>query len=105
MNTKKINHGIIITAILVAIFVAAALTPVKANTKADAPKGTINLAKVDFESRTLPAGSKVIADTQVPLAAAPLTNMNADSPVWLIVMTIGAVFTGIVIFEKRKTWL
>ena len=53
MKSKKISHGTIITAILAAVFIAAALTPVKTNTAAD--------------TKIVSADYTLIPDNEIPL--------------------------------------
>ncbi len=102
--SRKLTHGLMITVILIAVFFAAALTPAKAD--ATSSKGSVaaNLAKVDFESRTLGTEGRMIADNDIPLASTPFESDNASMV--MIVIAIAALATGIVIIEEctdRKT--
>ncbi len=101
MNRKVLVHAIMIAAVVVATFVAAALTPANTFAKTSASSAVINIAKVDFESRTLHVDRRVIADSEMPLAQAPSnagTGMNVE---WIIVAA-SAVVTGIIIYIDRK---
>ena len=60
MKSKKISHGTIITAILAAVFIAAALTPVKTNTTA-----------TSSDTKIVSADYTLIPDTEIPLTATP----------------------------------
>ena len=51
MNKKLMTHVIMITAIVLSVFIAAALTPAKSYTKASDKTAAVNIAKVDFEAR------------------------------------------------------
>ncbi len=94
---RKTTHGLMITAILVAVFIAAALTPVKSYKK-NAPAG----APVTVASAVLSDGSVMITDNEVPLAETPFeTDINMTA--WLIVVTIAAVISGVVIYVDCKT--
>ncbi len=100
MNKKTIIHAILIAAIVIAAFFAAALTPANTYAKTSDSSAVINIAKVDFESRTLHA-DKRIADNRIPMASAPLeTGMNI-SVEWIIV-AVAAVVTGFIIYVDLK---
>ena len=71
MNKKMIIHGLTIAAVIIATFIAAALTPVKTYAKTPGTSAVKNIAKVDFENRTLKTETKMIADNEIPLAAEP----------------------------------
>ena len=71
MNSKKTAHGLTITAVLIAVFIGAALTPARTYTSAPESSATINLAKVDFENRAIRSGLTMIDDNVIPLAETP----------------------------------
>ena len=93
MRRKMITHGLVITAIMIMVFIAAALTPASSynNSKATTP---INLAKVDF-------GGKMIADNEIPMAQTPSEKDN-KSTLWIVVIAAAAVMSSVVIFEEIK---
>ena len=101
MNKKKITHGIIITAIIAAVFVAAALTPAVKEAKASEPSAVINLAKVDFENKIPATGTKMIADNDIPLAATPFES-NAGSSLEIVLIMASVLLTGILGFEVYR---
>ncbi len=96
--SRKLTHGLIITVILIAVFFAAALTPAKADTASSKGSVAVNLAKVDFESRTLGTEGRMIADNDIPLASVPFE--TDSSSMAMIVVAIAALVTGIVIIEE-----
>ncbi len=71
MNKKTSRHVIIIAAIVIATFVVAALTPANSSAKANNAAVVTNIAKVDYENRTVYKDATRIADNVVPLAATP----------------------------------
>ena len=98
MDKRKITHGLLVIAIVVSVFIAAAFTPVDTYTATSETVTVTNLAKVDFENRTLASDRKMIADNQVPLAATPFETGNNYS-LWIIALGVVAVITGVVIYE------
>ena len=101
MNRKMIIHGIMITAIVIATFIAAALTPARTYAKTSEASAVANIAKIDYENRTLRQDSRMIADNEVPLAAAPFeSTMNMS--MGLLILSVSAIMAGIVIFEEIK---
>ena len=100
MNKKIMTHVLVITAILVSVFIAAALTGAKTYNKTESPAVTANLAKVDFENSLVREGGRMIADSEIPLANTPFA-ANTSS-VWIIVIAAAAVLTGLVIFEECR---
>lgn len=97
MNKKKINHGLMITAILVAVFVAAALTPAKNTTDTD----NAAIASINLENEADETGIKMIADNDIPLASAPYeSGMNLTAG--LILVSLAAIMSGIVFFEDTR---
>ena len=101
MNRKMIIHGIMITAIVIATFVAAALTPADTYAKTSEVAAVANIAKIDFDNRTLRAGGTVISDNEVPLAAVPFeTDMN--KAMGYIIISASAIMAAIVIIEGIK---
>ena len=101
MNKKIITHGIIITAIIAAVFVAAALTPAVKEAQAAEPSAIINLAKVDFENKIPVAGTKMIADNDIPLAATPFESSTGNS-LELVLVMVSVLLTGILGFEVYR---
>ena len=101
MNKKNLMHVLMIAAIVASTFVAAMLTPIDAFAKTTESSSVINIAKVDYESRALLPESKMIADNEIPLAAAP-ADSNMNMTVWLILVTASVMMTGIVIFENLR---
>lgn len=101
MNRKALTHGIMIAAIVVAAFVAAALTPVRSHT--DKATG-LALGKITEAYEINHASEEtvtMISDNEIPLAASPAEaglNMNLG---WIIV-SVSAVMSGIVIYEDIK---
>ena len=81
---KMLTHGLMITAIVSAIFVAALLTPAKSHAKAQEQSAVVNIAKVDFEN-------------QIPLAAEP-ADTGVNMPLWWTIVSVSAVMTGLVIY-------
>lgn len=101
MNKKVLVHAIMIAAVVVATFVAAALTPANTFAKTSESSAVINIAKVDFESRTLHADRKMIVDNEMPLAQAPSVSDMGLNLEWMIVAA-AAVVTGIIVYIDRK---
>ena len=101
MNKKIITHGLIIAAIVISAFAAAALTPAKAYARTTEASAIANIAKIDYENRTLRTSTKQIIDNEIPLAAAPSETAPDMSFAWLVVAA-AALMTGIVIFEDLK---
>lgn len=97
MNRKAISHGLKITAIIIAAFVAASLTPAKSYAKTT----EASAITIVNENEAPDLGAKMIADNDVPLAAAPSATDNYMKIGWIII-SISAVMTGIVIFEDLK---
>ena len=69
MDKRKITHGLMVIAIVVSVFIAAAFTPIDTYTATSEKATVTNLAKVDFENRMVASDRKMIADNEVPLAA------------------------------------
>ena len=101
MNKKTISHGLMITAIVIAAFIAAAFTPVKAYAKTSGDSPVQNIAKIDYENRTLRAGGTKIEDNEIPLAAVPYED-DSNMSIIRIIVAVSAVMSGIVIFEDLK---
>ncbi|MCR4990709.1 MAG: hypothetical protein K6A38_07600 [Lachnospiraceae bacterium] len=99
MNKKVLAHALTITAIVIAAFTAAALTPVKTNA-ATHVSSVMNIAKVDFETRTDTEG-KIIADNEIPLASAP-EGSDFNITLWIAVVSAATLMSGIVIYEEHK---
>ena len=99
MDKRKITHGLLVIAIVVSVFIAAAFTPIDTYTATSEKTTVTNLAKVDFENRTLASDRKMIADNEIPLAATPFDRGNNYS-LWIIVLGVVVVITGIVIYEE-----
>ena len=112
MRTSKINRIAKISAIVLAAFIAAVSIPVTASAQtgqagvaADAVQEipaspVMNIAKIDYESRTV-SENKMIADNEVPLAAAP-SGTGLNMTLWWIVVVSSLIITGTVIIESRK---
>lgn len=100
MNQKAIIHGITVAAIVMAAFVAAVLSPARTYA-ADMQTGVVNIAKVDHESRTLHADSRMITDNRIPLAESPYSADTSIPLGWLIVAG-SALLTTFVIYEDLK---
>ena len=81
---KMLTHGLMITAIVSAIFVAALLTPAKTDTQVQEKSAVVNIAKVDLEN-------------EIPLAAAPV-DTGINMPLWWAIVSVSAVMTGLVIY-------
>ena len=101
MNKKIRNHAILIAAIVMAAFIAAAFTPARTYAKTAQSAGVTNIAKVDYENRTLKSHGTMIADNEVPLAAAPSTG-DLNMTVWCILVTVSVVTSGVAIYINRK---
>ena len=106
MRNSIINRLVKISAIALAAFFAAVSIPVFASAKTQGSADTVkapavaNIAKVDFENRTLTAGTK-IADSEIPLAAMP-SEKTPDMTFQLIVISTALIVVSIVIFESRR---
>ena len=103
MTRKMKAHELIITAIVIAVFAAAVFTaatlaPSGKDAKAQGSSVVINLAKVDFESKSQNTESKVIADNEIPLAEAP-SETGVNMPMWWIIVAGAVLMTGIVLYE------
>lgn len=90
MNRKSITHGLKITAIIIAAFVAASLTPARSFAKT-----------ADIENRPVATTGKVIIDNEMPLAAEP-SGTDVRMTLGWIIIAAAAVMTGIVIVEDFK---
>ncbi len=102
MNTRKMTHGIIITAIVACVFFAAAFSGTKHITAQPAAASmTANLAKVDMERKAAATQPVIIAENQVPLAEAPANTDNRNT-ILMIVVAVSAFAAGIVICEELK---
>ena len=93
MNKKNFTHGIIITAILVAVFVAAAITPADTNVKESQASVIENGASATY--------STMIADNEVPLASSPYES-GFNVPLWIAIITVSAVLTSVAIYEDCR---
>ena len=102
MNRKLITHVIIITTIVLAVFIAAALTPAGSYTKASDKTAAVNIEKVDFEARSISEGKSVIADSQIPLAASPVTAYPGSA--WIIIAAVSVVLMGAAVYEGCKNF-
>ena len=101
MNKKILTHGLIITAIVVSVFIAASLTADKTYAQTSKTSAVINIAKVDFENRSLHSDSRMIADNEIPLAEVPSQN-DINIPLWFLIVGVSALMTGFVIYEDLK---
>ena len=101
MNKKTIIHAIMITAVVITAFVAAALTPVKTSAGTREGSAVVNIAKVDFENRTAQKEAVMILDNEIPMAEVPAQE-GINMHLWWIVVTVSAVIIGIVMIEARK---
>ncbi len=98
MQKKMITHGIIITAILIAVFVTAALTGVKADKDASKAPLATSIAQIDHANNN---GGRLIAENTVPMAATPFGHANTSS-ILIVVVAFSAIMSGIVIYEEYK---
>ncbi len=98
MDKRKITHGLLVIAIVVSVFIAAAFTPVDTYKATGETVTVTNLAKVDFENRTMASDIKMIADNDIPLATTPFETGNHYS-LWIIALGVVIVITGVVIYE------
>ena len=101
MNKKIISHGIMITAIVAFVFIAAALS--SSNTHADTQKSSsvINMERSTDDKAEVTSGVKMIPDNEVPLAATPsMPGMNI--PLAILILSAAAGITGVVIYEDVK---
>ncbi len=101
MNKKIITHILMIAAIVTAVFAAAALTPSDTYAKTEKSSGVINIAKVDYENRTVRIQSKAIADNEMPLAAVPSQSGSQSGLEWVILGAV-ALITIVIIRENRR---
>ena len=97
MNRKLISHGLKITVIIMAAFAAAALTP----SRSFAKTSEASAITADHENTAPDTGAKMIADSDIPLAATPAGTDNYMKYGWLII-SVSAIMTGIVIFDDLK---
>ena len=96
MNKKNILSKFVIMTIVLAVFIAAALTPARTSAASAAA------AAVAVEDNTSGSGIRAIPDNQIPLAQAPfMADLNIT--LWLIVVAVSALITGIVIFEDCRS--
>lgn len=100
MNKKTIIHGITIAAIVIATFVLALTSPARINA-ATSDNGIVNIAKVDFETRTHTTGGTLIGDNMIPLAEAPYET-DASVPFGWLIVAGAALITTFVIREEHK---
>ena len=103
MNKKMKAHELIITAIVIAVFAAAVFSaatfaPTEKDSKASGSSVVINLAKVDFENRSVNTDNKVIADNEIPLADAP-SETGVNMPMWWIIVAASVLMMGVVLYE------
>lgn len=96
MNKKNILSKFVIMTIVLAVFIAAALTPARTSAAYAAP------ATVAAEDNASLTDIRVIPDNQMPLAQAPFMD-DLNITLWLIVVAVSALITGIVIFEDCRT--
>ncbi|MCR5589934.1 MAG: hypothetical protein K6F73_00205 [Lachnospiraceae bacterium] len=110
MRANRKNMITRISAIVLAAFIAAVSIPVSASASTGtvsksnsgiSSSSVMNIAKVDFESRSAYAGATVIADNEIPLAAAPAEGGINMTWWWMIVIASFAT-TGFVIIECAK---
>lgn len=101
MNKKVLVHGLMIVTIVAATFIMAALTPNKTYANTNHAGVVANIAKVDYDNRTVYAKEKKIADNEIPLAAFP-SEAGANMTIGWIIVAVSAVMSGIVIYEERK---
>ena len=90
-----------IMAVVLAVFAAAALTPAETYAKTSEVSVVNNIAKVDYENRTIHADTKMIADNEIPLAAAPVETGINSSFGWLI-LAASAIISGLVIQDDLR---
>ena len=98
---RNITHGLLIATIVIAAFIAAIVTPSKIYAKTTGSSEIINIAKVDYENRTQRTESKMIADNEIPLAAAP-SETESNMTLWWVVIAASAVISGIVIVDDLR---
>ena len=110
MRANRKNMITRISAIVLAAFIAAVSIPVSASASTGtlsksnsgiSSSSVMNIAKVDFESRSACAGATVIADNEIPLAAAPAEG-GINMTWWWVIVIASFVTTGIVIIESAK---
>ncbi|MCR5687784.1 MAG: hypothetical protein K6G58_07180 [Lachnospiraceae bacterium] len=102
MNSRKaLIHGLIVTAVMITVFVTAALTPARANAQTSEVSAAMDLVRTDIESRTDGQSVAYIPGNEVPLAAAP-DKGGFNVSLWLIVVAVSAAVTGTVIYEDYK---
>ena len=101
MKKRMIPHGLMIAAIIIAAFVAAALTPADTYAKKTENPAISNIARVDFEYKTSDTDSKTIPDYEIPLAAAPSAS-SANMLIGWLVVAVTAIISGVVIYEDYK---
>lgn len=100
MNKKMMIHTLMIAAIIAATFAAALFMSVNTYAKTSDRVTVSNIAKVDFETRSLKP-VRMIEDNEVPLAEAPADN-NLNMTLGWIVIAVAGVITGIIIYEDRR---
>ncbi|MBR4573575.1 MAG: hypothetical protein IKO16_01580 [Lachnospiraceae bacterium] len=101
MNKKTITHGLVITVIIAAVFVAAALTPAMSYAKEPVAVATVSSSQADQDDPAEKSGAVMINDNEVPLAEAPFES-GINMSWWLIVVSLSAIISAVVIFEEGK---
>ncbi|MCR5301243.1 MAG: hypothetical protein K6E49_02255 [Lachnospiraceae bacterium] len=101
MKTKIFTHGLMITAIVIATFFAAALSPADSHAKTNAAPAVANIETVNTDSTGSEAAVTVISDNEMPLAASPFDPVTNRYMMWGIVLVAAAVI-GFVIYEDCK---
>ena len=101
MNKKMTVHILMITLIMAAAFIAAALTPVRTYAKTSEASAVKNIARIDFENRTNRIESKAIIDNEIPMAAMPF-EADMHRTLGMIIISVSAIMAGIVIIEDIK---
>ena len=98
MQKKMINHGIIVTAILIAVFVTAAFTGVKSDKDTSKAPLATSIAQIDHANNS---GGRMIAENTVPMAATPFGHTDTSS-ILIVAVAFSAIMSGIVIYEEYK---
>ena len=101
MNKKMTVHILMITLIMIATFIAAALTPVRTYAKTSEASAVKNIAKIDFENKANRVESKAIIDNEIPMAAMPF-EADMNKSLGMIIISVSAIMAGIVIIEDIK---
>ncbi|MBO4890744.1 MAG: hypothetical protein J5574_07105 [Lachnospiraceae bacterium] len=101
MNKRIITHGFIISAIVIAAFIAAAFTPVETYAKTSDTGVIQNLARIDHENGMNRSSVKMIPDNNVPLAAVP-SEAGINMTLIRIIVAASAIMSGIVIYTDLR---